>query len=97
MDQGPAESRNLAELQNRLRRLREAEHGLRFGHVDEFKGMENKIIILTDVDLASENDNPELRKNLFYTGMTRCLDGVSVLWTKRTMDWILRGMAVPHN
>jgi hypothetical protein len=79
----------LAELQKILRSLREHEHGLRFGHVDDFKGMESKVIILTDVDLASEDDNPDLRKNLFYTGLTRSLQGVSVLWTKRTRNWIL--------
>lgn len=82
----------LAELKTRLRPLLEHEHGLRFGHVDDFKGMENKVIILTDVDLASESDHPQLRKNLFYTGMTRSWDGVSVLWTNRTTDWILRNI-----
>jgi hypothetical protein len=65
----------LAELQKKLRPLREHEHGLRFGHVDEFKGLESKVIILTDVHLAGEMDKPALRKNLFYTGLTRSLQG----------------------
>lgn len=79
-----------AEIRQRLYPVLEKDHGLRFGHVDDFKGLENKVIILTDVDLASESANPELRKNLFYTGLTRSLHGASVLWTQQTRAWMLK-------
>lgn len=72
-----------------LRRLGQPGHCLSYGSIDEFKGMENEVVILTDIDLDSPG-HPELRrKDLFYTGMTRALFGVSVLMTPATSAWVL--------
>jgi hypothetical protein len=43
--------------------------------IHAFKGMENKIIILTDVVL----DGKTFQRNIFYTGMTRALETVYIL------------------
>jgi hypothetical protein len=43
--------------------------------VQAFKGLENKIIILTDVALGEA----DFQRNLFYTGMTRASESVRVL------------------
>ena len=43
--------------------------------VHSFKGLENKIIILTDVCL----DDRDFQRDLFYTGMTRATESVRVL------------------
>ena len=51
------------------------EHGPTFS----FKGLENKVIILTDVVLAE----PQFHRHLFYTGMTRANESVRVYCDKR--------------
>jgi hypothetical protein len=48
--------------------------------VHAFKGMENKVIILTDVVL----DDVGFHRDLFYTGMTRATESVRVLCDKRS-------------
>jgi hypothetical protein len=53
--------------------------------VHAFKGMENKVIILTDVVL----DDIDFRRDLFYTGMTRATESVRVLCSKNSQDTIL--------
>lgn len=50
-------------------------NGTAFASVHAFKGMENKIIILTDVVLTDH----EFHRDLFYTGMTRAIECVRVL------------------
>lgn len=45
-----------------------------FASIHAFKGMENKIIILTDIELGG----PDFHRHLFYTGMTRATDAVRV-------------------
>lgn len=49
-----------------------------YASVHAFKGLENKVIILTDVVLGDQ----EFHRDLFYTGMTRCTDSVRVLCGK---------------
>jgi hypothetical protein len=60
-----------------------------FASIHAFKGMENKVIILTDVTLGE----PEFYRHLFYTGMTRATEMVRVLCdesAKQTLsNWIL--------
>ena len=46
-----------------------------YASVHAFKGMENKVVILTDLVLG----DPEFHRNLFYTGMTRATESVRVL------------------
>jgi len=59
-----------------------------FTSIHAFKGMENKVIILTDVTLGE----PDFHRHLFYTGMTRATDMVRVLCddgAKQTLSsWI---------
>jgi hypothetical protein len=45
-----------------------------FTSVHAFKGMENKVIILTDLVLGG----PDFHRHLFYTGMTRATESVRV-------------------
>lgn len=58
--------------------------------VQAFKGMENKVIILTDVVL----EDPQFQRDLFYVGMTRATDSVRVLCAISSQDvlsgWITR-------
>jgi hypothetical protein len=46
-----------------------------YSSVHAFKGLENKVIILTDVVLGER----EFQRDLFYTGMTRACETVRVL------------------
>lgn len=59
-----------------------------FASIQAFKGMENKVIIMTDVMLASR----EFHRDLFYTGMTRATECIRVLCDKRSEavlgDWL---------
>lgn len=71
-----------------LRRLGQPGHCISYGTIHEFKGMESEIIILTDIDLAPQGAE-ELRRDLFYTGVTRALFGVSILMTPATQAWVL--------
>jgi len=48
--------------------------------VQAFKGLENKIIILTDVALS----DADFQRDLFYTGMTRASEFVRVLCDRRS-------------
>jgi hypothetical protein len=50
--------------------------------------MESEVIILTDIDLGPRGAE-ELRRDLFYTGVTRALFGVSILMTPATHAWVL--------
>jgi UvrD-like helicase C-terminal domain len=49
-----------------------------YASVHAFKGMENKVIILTDIDLEDQ----DFHRHLFYTGITRATECVRVLCDK---------------
>lgn len=51
-----------------------------YASVHAFKGMENKIIILTDVVLTGQ----EFHRDAFYTGMTRATECIRVLCDKKS-------------
>lgn len=53
-----------------------------YASVHAFKGMENKVVILTDVTLDDEG----FRRDLFYTGMTRATESVRVLCEKSSQE-----------
>jgi superfamily I DNA/RNA helicase len=57
-----------------------------FASVHAFKGLENKVIILTDVSL----DDRDFQRDLFYTGMTRAAESVRVLCDKRSQETLYR-------
>ena len=56
-----------------------------YASVHSFKGMENKVIILTDVRL---NDR-KFERHLFYTGITRATESVRVLCDQNCQDKLL--------
>ena len=62
--------------------------GTSYASVHAFKGMENKVIILTDVMLM----NHDFQRDVFYTGMTRATEHLRVLCDTRSetvlLDWI---------
>ena len=71
-----------------LRPMRHGAGATRYASVHAFKGMENKIVILTDVDLADH----AFERSLFYTGMTRATESVRVLCNNQSkailLSWI---------
>ena len=52
--------------------------------VQAFKGLENKVIILTDVVLGEQH----FQRHLFYTGMTRANETVRVSCDKRSQQML---------
>lgn len=59
--------------------------------VHSFKGMENKVIILTDVDLNGR----DVERSLFYTGMTRATESVRVLCSETSKKTLLSYLQNP--
>ncbi len=55
-----------------------------YATVHAFKGMENKIIILTDVVL----DEQDFHRDLFYTGLTRATESVRILCDKNSQEML---------
>ena len=66
---------SLQEKGFKLRSARSAKDCTGFASVHSFKGMENKVIFLTDVVLKDR----EIERHLFYTGITRATESVRVL------------------
>lgn len=56
-----------------------------YASVHAFKGMENKVVILTDLVLGES----EFHRNLFYTGMTRATESVRILCDKSCQPTLL--------
>lgn len=56
----------------------EAGCAMSYASIHSFKGMENKVIILTDVILG----NQDFHRDMFYTGMTRATECVRILCEK---------------
>ena len=78
---------NLSDLENfKLRRNR-----LSLGSVYQFKGLESKIIIVTDVDSRYFAYNFQQLKNLGYTGLTRALEIAYVLMQVETRNILNQG------
>ena len=60
-----------------------------YASVHAFKGMENKVVILTDVVLF----DPAFHRDLFYTGMTRARDSVRVLCHQGSQATLLKWLS----
>jgi superfamily I DNA/RNA helicase len=56
-----------------------------YATIHSFKGMENKVIILTDVDLSGR----DIERSLFYTGMTRATESVRVLCSESSKNSLI--------
>jgi superfamily I DNA/RNA helicase len=59
--------------------------GVSYASVQAFKGLEAKVVILTDVVLGEQ----EFHRDLFYTGMTRATEAVRVLCSKESQETLL--------
>lgn len=66
----------------KLRPAWQSPDGMTYASVHAFKGMENKIIILTDVLLTDQ----EFQRDVFYTGMTRATECIRVLCDKKSEE-----------
>ncbi len=66
-------------------------HFTHYCTVHAFKGLENKVIILTDVSPSEA----EYHRDLFYTGMTRATESVRVLCSSKCqptlLSWLTKG------
>jgi hypothetical protein len=60
-----------------------------YASVHAYKGLENKVVILTDVVL----DDNDCHRDLFYTGMTRATESVRILSDKHSQDILHRWLA----
>ena len=65
---------------------------LRYSTVNAFKGMENKVIIITDVVLSPQSKS--LERRVFYTGMTRATEKLFIVCRESSSsilrDWVLK-------
>lgn len=88
-----ADQRSAAELLRKkghhIANSRDGTAGLSSTSVHSFKGMENKVIIVTDVDLVGF----ETERHLFYTALTRATERVRVLCSMDSKPVLLAWMA----
>ena len=59
---------------------------VRYSTINAFKGMENKVIIITDVVFSPQNQN--LNRRIFYTGMTRATEKLYIICRESSVDII---------
>jgi cell division protein ZapA (FtsZ GTPase activity inhibitor) len=69
----------------RLQAAWQAGDGTVFTSISAFKGMERKVVILTDVNL----NRPDFHRQLFYTGMTRATETIRILCDKNSQSVLL--------
>ena len=69
----------------KLRPVWQGGEAIGFASIQAFKGMENKVIILTDVLLGGR----DFHRDLFYTGLTRATESVRVLCHKDSSSTLL--------
>ena len=91
-DEMSAASR-LASPEFKLRPAWQGTKHVSFASVQAFKGMENKVIILTDVTLGEH----DFQRNLFYTGITRATEKVRILCNKASQDDLLSWIFQPRH
>jgi hypothetical protein len=60
-----------------------------YASIHAFKGMESKVVILTDMLL----DDQQFNRDLFYTGMTRTTESVRILCDERSKETLLTWFA----
>lgn len=64
---------------------------IRYASINAFKGMENKVIIITDIVLSPQT--LALDRKLFYTGMTRATEKLYIMCRKSSVNtlsqWLL--------
>jgi hypothetical protein len=68
-------------------------NSIHYATIHAFKGLENKIIILTDTILT----DMEFNRDLFYTGMTRATESIRVLCAEDSQQTILKWLVQGDN
>jgi hypothetical protein len=70
---------------------------IRYSTINAYKGMESKVIIITDIVLSPQNR--ELDRKLFYTGMTRATEKLYILCRQSAAnllgEWISKQVGKP--
>jgi len=66
---------------------------IRYSTINAYKGMENKVIIITDIVLTPQNR--ELERKLFYTGMTRATEKLFIVCRMSAAD-VLKNWVLPR-
>jgi len=64
----------------------------RYASIHAFKGMENKVVILTDL-VPGEQD---FHRHLLYTGMTRATESVRVSCARDAQEYLVRWLDGNH-
>ena len=84
-------AKSLAESGVKLRPAWQSHNRTGYASVQAFKGMESKVVILTDLKL----DGVEFHRHLIYTGMTRATESVRVLCESNSRstlrEWLTEG------
>lgn len=73
----------------KLRPVWQARECTGYTTIHAFKGMENKVVILTDL-APSES---EFHRHLFYTGMTRATESVRILCNKGSQEILIKWLS----
>jgi ATP:corrinoid adenosyltransferase len=76
-----------AQLEEKLHLVPAWNHkqGIRYSTIHAFKGMESKVIIITDVEIKDKR-----QRNLFYTGVTRATEVVRVLCSNKSKSLLFQ-------
>ncbi len=82
-------AKQLQETGCKIRPVWQTGKTISFASVQAFKGLENKVIILTDVVLGDQ----DFHRDLFYTGMTRSTESVRVLCDKGSQKILIEWLA----
>jgi hypothetical protein len=70
----------------KLRPVRQGGESGCYASVHAFKGLENKIVIVSDVSL----DDRDFQRDLFYSGLTRATESVRVLCEQSSRDILMK-------
>jgi hypothetical protein len=76
----------------RMRPAWQAGESTSYASIHAYKGMENKIVVLTDMFLQDR----QFHRDLFYTGMTRATESVRVLCDARSQDTLRAWLSGGH-
>lgn len=77
----------------RIREARDGGYDTSFASINSFKGMENKIVVLTDLEFGDK----KTQRNLLYTGITRATESVRLLCPTASKATLLRWLSERTN
>jgi Nuclease-related domain/UvrD-like helicase C-terminal domain/Uncharacterized conserved protein (DUF2075) len=82
-------AKRLRETGYRFRPAWQAGNQVSYASIHAYKGMESKVVILTDMLLEDQQFN----RDLFYTGMTRATESVRILCDERSKETLVAWLA----